>query len=110
MLLRVEAASITAREGLRHTRGVGDRWGDRLLYGLTALAALLSLLVVIAIVWRIFQGAWPAIKVFHLDFLWTNEWNPVTSKFGARDLILGTIVTSFGALLIATPVSIAIGL
>src|SRR5262249_50493124 len=110
MLPRVEAASATAPRGLRKTRGLGDRWGDRILYGLTALAALLSLLVVIAIIWRIFDGAWPAIKVFHADFLWTNEWNPVTSKFGARDLLIGTIVTSFGALLLATPISIAIGL
>src|SRR5262249_55645741 len=67
-------------------------------------------LAVAAIIWRIFDGAWPAFKVFHLDFLWTNTWNPVTSQFGARDLIIGTIVTSFGALLLAAPLSIAIGL
>src|SRR6476646_6067222 len=62
------------------------------------------------IVWRIAEGAWPAIKVFNASFLWNNEWNPVVNKFGARDLIIGTIVTSFGAILLAAPVSVAIGL
>jgi len=106
----VEAASVTAPEGLPRTRPFADRLGDRVLYGLTALAALISVATVAAIIWRVAAGAWPAIKVFHADFLWTNQWNPVTSQFGARDLIIGTIVTSFGAVLIAAPVSIAIGL
>ena len=107
---RVEAASVIAGQGLRKTRGLGDRLGDRVLYGLTALAALIGVATVAAIIWRVAAGAWPAIKVFHADFLWTNQWNPVTSQFGARDLLIGTIVTSFGAVLLATPVSIAIGL
>jgi phosphate transport system permease protein len=104
----VEAASVPA--SLPRTRRRTDRIGDTLLYGLTALASLIGLLIVAAIIWRVAQGAWPAIKVFHLSFLWHNEWNAVTSKFGARDLIIGTVVTSFGAMLLAAPLSIAIGL
>jgi phosphate transport system permease protein len=110
MLPRMEAAAVPSSPGLRRTRGVGDRIGDALLYGLTALAALIGLLIVAAIVWRVADGAWPAIKVFRVGFLWHNEWNPVVNKFGARDLIIGTVVTSFGAVLLAAPLSIAIGL
>src|SRR5437763_13900225 len=110
MLARVESASVTAPGGLRSTRGIGDRVGDRLLYGLTALASLIAVLIVAAIAWRVADGAWPAIEAFHLSFLWHNEWNPVTSKFGARDLIVGTVVTSFGAVVLAAPLSVAIGL
>ena len=106
----MEAASIPAPKGLPRTRRLGDRLGDRILYGLTAGAAVLGLLLTAAIVWRVADGAWPAIKVFHASFLWHNEWNPVVNKFGARDLIIGTVVTSFGAVLLAAPVSIAIGL
>jgi phosphate transport system permease protein len=95
---------------LARTRRRGDRYGDSVLYGLTAAASLVGVLIVGAIVWRVAEGAWPAIKVFHLGFLWHNEWNPVTSRFGARDLILGTVVTSFGAMVLAAPLSIAIGL
>jgi phosphate transport system permease protein len=106
----VEAASVSAPKRLPRTRRGSDRVGDVALYGLTALAAAVGLLIVAAIIWRVADGAWPAIKEFKLAFLWHNEWNPVTSKFGARDLIIGTVVTSFGAVLLAAPLSIAIGL
>jgi len=106
----VEAASVPRPDGLRRTRRRGDRLGDWLLYGLTAGASLVGVLIVAAIMWRVADGAWPAIRVFHLGFIWHNEFNPVTNKFGARDLIIGTVVTSFGAMILAAPLSIAIGL
>jgi phosphate transport system permease protein len=110
MLPRVEAAAIPPAKPLTRTRHVGDRIGDGVLYGLTAGAAIVALLIVAAIIWRVADGAWPAMRVFGVGFIWHNEFNPVTSKFGARDLIIGTIVTSFGAVLLAAPVSVAIGL
>jgi phosphate transport system permease protein len=102
----VEAASLA----LPRTRRAGDRIGDGVLYGLTALAALLGVLVVFAIVWRVADGAWPAVKLFKLSFVWHNDWNAPLDKFGARDLVIGTLVTSFGAMVLAAPISIAIGL
>lgn len=102
--------ATTAPAGLARTRRASDRMGDRLLYGLTGAASLVGVLIVAAIAWRVADGAWPAIRVFHLGFVWHNDWNPVTNRFGARDLIIGTVVTSFGAMLIAAPLSIAIGL
>jgi phosphate transport system permease protein len=105
----VEAGSLASR-ALPRTRRLGDRVGDGLLYGLTALAALLGVLVVFAIAWRVAEGAWPAIEQFKLGFLWRSDWNVTLDQFGARELIVGTIVTSFGAMLLAAPLSIAIGL
>jgi phosphate transport system permease protein len=104
------ATALPQDAPLGKTRTLADRIGDRALYALTGFAALLTLLVIIAIVWRVFEGAWPAIKVFHLSFLWHNDWNVPLNKFGARDLIIGTLVTSFLAVLVAAPLSIAIGL
>jgi phosphate transport system permease protein len=109
MLTRVEAASIPP-VALPRTRRARDRVGDRLLSGLTALAAALGVAVVAAIIWRVAAGAWPAIHAFGLGFLWHNVWNAPLNEFGARDLIIGTVVTSFGAMLLAAPLSIAIGL
>ena len=105
----MEAASLPST-ALPRTRRLGDRVGDGLLFGLTALAAIFCVLVVFAIMWRVADGAWPAIERFKLGFLSRGDWNVTLNQFGARELIVGTIVTSFGAMLIAAPLSIAIGL
>src|SRR5258708_19973053 len=104
----MEAASVPGSAGLRSPRRRGDRVGDGVLHGLTALAALIGVAIVLAIVWRVADGAWPAIKVYKLQFLWATEWNAPLNKFGARDFIIGTVVTSFGAMLLAPPLSIPI--
>ena len=81
----MEAASAPAPAALGHTRRLTDRIGDVALHVITALAALLGVVTVFAIIWRVFQGAWPAFKVFHLSFLSDNVWNAPQSQFGARD-------------------------
>jgi phosphate transport system permease protein len=96
--------------GLRRTRHALDRIGDRALYIVTALAGFVSVLVVAAIIWQVIDGSWPAIQQFGIAFVWHETWNPVTSVFGAREYVLGTLITAFGAMLIAAPLSIAIGL
>jgi phosphate transport system permease protein len=95
---------------LRRTRHFADRVGDTALYCLTGLAAVLAMLIIAAIIYKVVEGAWPAIRHFGIGFVWHGTWNPVTEVFGARWFIVGTLVTSFGALLLAAPLSIAIGL
>src|SRR4051812_36553962 len=103
----VDAAAAPA---FRRTRRVADRVGDGVLHVVTAAAAVAALALIAAIAWKIVAGAWPAIDRFGLEFLVSRDWNPVTGKFGALQFIVGTIVTSFGAVLLAGPISIAIGL
>jgi len=110
MLRRVAVTTAPGQSPLARTRKGSDRLGDKLLYGLTALAALLGIVIVFAIVWRVADGAWPAMKTFNVSFLWHNEWNVVKDRYGGRDLIIGTLVTSFGAILLSAPLSIAIAL
>jgi phosphate transport system permease protein len=95
---------------LAFRRRLGDRIGDAAIYALTAAAAAAAAAVLIAITWKIFQLAWPAITKYGLGFLTHQGWDAIHNDFGALDLIWGTAITSFGALLIAAPVSIAIGL
>ncbi|MDP9234592.1 MAG: phosphate ABC transporter permease subunit PstC [Actinomycetota bacterium] len=91
-------------------RGVVDRFGDRGLYVITLAAALGSTVVAGGLVYKVFSEAWTAIHTFGLGFLTTGNWDPVHAHFGASEFIFGTAVSSFGALLIATPLSIAIAL
>jgi phosphate transport system permease protein len=63
------------------------------------------------IAWKVVDQARPAIHRFGLHFLVANDWDPgVRQVFGAAAFVFGTAVTSFGALLIAGPLSIAIAL
>ena len=91
----------------RRTR---PHFGDLALRAIAGAAALTVLIVLILIAYKVTQQAWDAISTFGLGFLTSSEWNAVTNQYGARDLIWGTAVTSFFALLFAVPISIAIGL
>jgi phosphate transport system permease protein len=97
---------------LRRTRHLADRIGDDALKYVTGGAAVLTLVVIAAIIWKVIEGAWPAVRHFGLSFIWNGVWNPVLGHeaYGARNLIIGTLVTSFGAMLLAAPLAIAIGL
>ena len=86
------------------------RFGDVVFYALTGLAALATLGLVVWLSVKVIAQAWGAIEEFGLSFIWTEAWDPVTQQFGALTFIYGTAVTAFIALLIATPVSIAIAL
>jgi phosphate transport system permease protein len=101
---------VDAPGSLRSTRRAGDRIGDGLLYGLTALAAIAAVLLVAAIAWKVIDGAWPAMRHFGPGFVWSSAWNPVTGQFGALQFLLGTLVTGLAAVLLAAPLSIGIGL
>lgn len=95
---------------LRARRNRTDRIGDPLLRGLSALAALVAVAAIAGIFYEVVHEAWPAIQEYGLKFVTTNDWNPVTKRFGAAPFLYGTVVTSFIALLFATPISLAISI
>ena len=86
------------------------RWGDWTLLGLSGGATLLTVLTFGMIVWKIVDQANPPYGKFGLGFLTGSTWNAVNDQYGARDFIFGTAITSLFALVIATPIAIAIGL
>ena len=94
----------------RQRRGLGDRLGDHGLKAITLAAALSAVVLLGAIVWKVLELAWPAISHYGLSFLTSATWDPVRKEFGALSFIYGTAVSSFLALLIATPVAVAIAL
>lgn len=73
-------------------------------------AAWLALLIPIAIIIALFQGARPAIDEFGLGFLTNAVWDPVKNEYGGLVMIYGTIATATIALLIAVPVSFGIAI
>ena len=52
----------------------------------------------------------PSLKALGIRYLWGKTWNPVTNVYGAYPFLLGTLLTSFLALIISIPFSFAIAI
>lgn len=87
-----------------------QRLQDFLFHKLTLFFALTVLAVLAGIIVSLIIGAWPAFREFGLSFITRIEWDPVNDQYGALIAIVGTLATSFIALLIAFPVSFGIAL
>jgi phosphate transport system permease protein len=85
-------------------------WQDFVFHKVTFGFALLAFLVLAGILVSLMIGAWPAFREFGFAFVTTVEWDPVNDRYGALIAIVGTLLTSFIALLIAFPVSFGIAL
>lgn len=83
---------------------------DLIFRNTTRFFAFLVFALLAGILVSLLIGSMPAIRAFGFSFLGSAEWNPVTEKFGALVPIVGTLSTSFIALLIAIPVSFGIAL
>src|SRR5262249_7269130 len=83
---------------------------DALFRSLTPFFAFLVFSLLAAILVSLVIGAAPSLKKFGIDFLSTEEWDPVRDQFGALVPIVGTLGTSFIALAIAIPVSFGIAM
>ena len=86
------------------------RLGDLLLQGVAGVAALGATVLVGLIAYKVVQGARLSLSTFGLGFVTHVGWDPVHLHFGAGSFLFGTAVTSFGALLLATPLAIGIAL
>jgi phosphate transport system permease protein len=85
-------------------------FADGLFATLAQGAAWLTLALLAGILVSLVVGAAPALREYGLGFLWTSEWDPVQERYGGLVMIVGTLVTSAIALLIAVPVSFGIAL
>jgi phosphate transport system permease protein len=85
-----------------------SRWpyADRLFEGglLTIALSVIGVTgIVAAVLWR---SSALARDRFGWSFLWTSDWNPVASSFGALPFVYGTLATSAIAVAIALPMGL----
>ncbi len=59
---------------------------------------------------QVAYAAWPAFQKFGFHFLIRTDWDPSDDNYGALPLIYGTMVSATLALLIATPLGVAIAI
>jgi phosphate transport system permease protein len=79
------------------------------MFALCALAGLLVVLTLVDVIYQLANNAMPASNRFGLGFLSHTRWAPNFSIEGAGALIYGTVVASLMALVLATPLGVAIG-
>jgi len=83
--------------------------GDFLFHKAAVFAAFLAAVALFATVIAITYDSWTSIQTFGIwRFLKSSEWNPVTQTFGAFPFIIGTLVSSAIAMVLAVPVSFGI--
>jgi phosphate transport system permease protein len=80
--------------------------GDRVYrVATTAFAVCVPLLLALIAV-EVARAGWAAIQQFGFTFLTSSVWDPVARSFGAAPAVVGTLLTSAIALLIATPLAL----
>lgn len=84
--------------------------GDRLFFWFLRMVGISVFLLLIAIGLFLLMASLPAIQKFGWGFVTSHSWDPVRHNYGALPVIFGTLVSSFLALAIATPVSLGIAL
>lgn len=105
------AARVGGRAGrMSPLRKRLDLVGDRLLFGICLLAAVLAAVTIVLVGYQVVHGASAAISRFGFGFLYETTWQPNFGEFGAGSLLFGTAVTSAFALLLGAPIAISIGL
>lgn len=83
---------------------------DRIFYHLVRTIGIAVGLLILFIAGFLFYSSLPSIQAFGHKFIFSTDWNPVAESYGALPVIYGTLVSSFVALLFATPVSVGIAL
>jgi len=84
----------------------GSVVADRIYRATILFFALCVPVLLLLIFVEVGRAGWPALRQFGASFLTSSTWDPVNGQFGAAPAILGTILTSIIALVIATPLAL----
>src|SRR3954464_2932466 len=84
----------------------GSVVADQIYRATILFFALCVPILLLLIFLEVGRAGWPALRQFGVHFLTSSTWDPVNGEFGAAPAILGTILTSGIALVIATPLAL----
>lgn len=101
---------MTVFKILRSNQRREVHWGDKIFYLSLKCFSVLIILALVFLVGMLAHLAYPAWQKFGLSFFTRSHWNPVTEEFGTLAFLFGTVVSSLLAILISTPISVAVAL
>jgi len=74
------------------------------------IMGLVMVILVLGIFLTLVVQSLPSIKSLGLKYLWGKVWDPVQDIYGAFPFLLGTLISSFLALIISIPFSVAVAI
>jgi len=83
---------------------------ERFFKGSLVFISASILLVVLAIMFTLIVQSTPSLRSLGVGYLWGKTWDPVRDIYGALPFMLGTLLTSFLALIISIPFSFAVAI
>lgn len=86
------------------------RWAESAFITILNSLAWLVVLIVFGIFVTLVVHSIPAIRDHGISFLISTDWDPVQGQFGGLVFLVGTLITSILALIIAMPFSLAIAI
>lgn len=106
------AFGINAGPASEEPKAAAKSWrisGDSVFHGAAVFAAFVAATTLFGTVIAIAYDSRLSIHTFGIwNFLKSSEWDPVTQKFGAFPFIMGTLISSAIALILAVPISFGI--
>jgi phosphate transport system permease protein len=83
---------------------------EKIFKSTLVLIAMSMVIIVLAVFLTLVVQSMPSIKALGFKFLVGKTWDPVNNIFGAYPFLIGTLITSFLALIISVPFSFAIAI
>lgn len=74
------------------------------------ITAIVMIIIAFGIFLTLLIQSIPSLKSLGVKYLWNRTWDPVSNVYGALPFLLGTLLTSFLALIISIPFSYAIAI
>lgn len=74
------------------------------------ITAIVMIMVALGVFITLLIESLPSLKLLGFKYLWGRTWDPVSNEYGALPFLIGTILTSFLALLISVPFSYTIAI
>jgi len=72
--------------------------------------SIILVLIIVGVLVTLIVQSMPSIKALGIGYLWGKVWDPVQNIYGAYPFLVGTLLTSFIALIISVPFSYAIAI
>lgn len=85
------------------------KWESVFRVILRIMSAILIVIIIGVLITLVVESI-PSIKSLGIGFLWGKTWDPVSDVYGAYPFLVGTLLTSFTALILSIPFIFAIAI